>query len=207
MLKSFDRGEYRLSLMEDFKLHHLPLVDDGIYKNLISEKDILEMPDLSAQVGDLVYFAPSVYDSGHLYEVMALMSRYKLSLLPIVDKEGKYLGVITHERMIEALTDICSASEPGSIIVLELIPQDYVLSDIARLVEDNNARILNLFSYPDQETDRLVITLKINLEDASPVLRSFERFNYNVRYHFMETGMVDDILEQRMNELLFYMNM
>ena len=53
----------------------------------------------------------------------------------------------------------------------------------------------------------LIITLKIDLEDASPVIRSFERFNYTVLYHFMEKGMVDDMLRQRMNELLHYMNM
>lgn len=135
------------------------------------------------------------------------MTRYKLSLLPVVDSQGQYLGVITHERMIEALTDICSASEPGSILVLELLPQDYVLSDIARLVEDNNARVLNLFSYTDEETGRLQITLKVSLEDASPILRSFERFNYTVLYHFMEKGMVDEVLQQRMDELWRYMNM
>ena len=38
-------------------------------------------------------------------------------------------------------------------------------------------------------------------------IRSFERFNYTVLYHFMEKGMVDDMLQQRMNELLHYMNM
>ncbi len=207
VLKSFDIGEYGLSLMEEFKLHHLPVVKDGVYQSLVSEKDLLEMDDPAAPIGDQVFFAPSVYDTGHLYEVMALLSRYKLSLLPVVDHEGRYLGVITHQRMIEAVTDLCCAGDPGSILVLEMLPQDYVLSDIARLVEDNNARILNVFSMPDPETGRLAITLKINLVDASPVLRSFERFNYTVLYHFMETGIVDDVLQQRMDELLFYMNM
>ena len=71
----------------------------------------------------------------------------------------------------------------------------------------NNAHVLNLLSHQDKDTGRLLITLKIDLEDASPVIRSFERFNYTVLYHFMEKGMVDDMLQQRMNELLHYMNM
>ena len=95
----------------------------------------------------------------------------------------------------------------GSVIVLEMMPQDYSLTDIARLVEANNAHVLNLLSHQDKDTGRLLITLKIDLEDASPVIRSFERFNYTVLYHFMEKGMVDDMLQQRMNELLHYMNM
>lgn len=38
VLKSFDTGEYALALMDDFKLKHLPLLSEGIYRCLISEK-------------------------------------------------------------------------------------------------------------------------------------------------------------------------
>jgi len=52
----------------------------------------------------------------------------------------------------------------------------------------------------------LHLIIKIDLEDVSPVIRSFERFNYTVLYYFMEKGMVDDLLQQRMEELVRYMN-
>ena len=124
-----------------------------------------------------------------------------------VSVDGTYLGAITRDRLVDALSELCNAEAAGSVIVLEMMPQDYSLTDIARLVEANNAHVLNLLSHQDKDTGRLLITLKIDLEDASPVIRSFERFNYTVLYHFMEKGMVDDMLQQRMNELLHYMNM
>ena len=80
------------------------------------------------------------------------------------------------------------------------------MTDIARLVETNQAHVLNLFSYMNQKTGRLHLMIKIDLEDASPVIRSFERFNYNVLYYSMEKGMIDDLLEQRMIELVHYLN-
>ena len=128
-------------------------------------------------------------------------------LLAVVSVDGTYLGAITRDRLVDALSELCNAEAAGSVIVLEMMPQDYSLTDIARLVEANNAHVLNLLSHQDKDTGRLLITLKIDLEDASPVIRSFERFNYTVLYHFMEKGMVDDMLRQRMNELLHYMNM
>ena len=70
----------------------------------------------------------------------------------------------------------------------------------------NNAHILSLLSYTDKTTGRLHLIIKIDLEDVSPVIRSFERFNYTVLYYFMEKGMVDDLLQQRMEELVRYMN-
>lgn len=206
VLKSFDTGEYALALMEDFKLKHLPLLGDGLYRCLVSERDLLAMPDLSVTIGEPVLFAPSVLENTHIHEALALITRYQLSLLPVVTVEGQYQGAITRDKLIDILSELCNAEASGSIIVLELIPQDYVLSDIARLVEANNAHVLNLLSYTDKETGRLQIIIKIDLEDASPVIRSFERFNYTVLYYFMEKGMVDDLLQQRMEELLHYMN-
>ena len=54
---------------------------------------------------------------------------------------------------------------------------------------------------------RSVSYTHLDVYKRQPVIRSFERFNYTVLYHFMEKGMVDDMLRQRMNELLHYMNM
>ncbi|MEG2067348.1 MAG: CBS domain-containing protein [Tannerellaceae bacterium] len=207
VLKRFDTGEYALALMDDFKMRHLPLLNDGIYQCLVSEKDLLVMPDIAAPIGKVVLFAPSVLESTNLHEALGMISRYQLSLLPVVSPKGEYRGAITRDKLIDALAELCSAESAGSVVVLELAPQDYTLTDIARLVESNNAHVLNLLSYTDKDTGRLLITLKIDLEDASPVIRSFERFNYTVLYHFMEKGMVDDMLQQRMSELLHYMNM
>lgn len=206
VLKSFDTGEYALALMEDFKLKHLPLLSDGLYRCLVSERDLQAMPDPLVTIGDPVLFAPSVQENTHIHEALALITRYQLSLLPVVTMDGQYLGAITRDKLIDILSELCSAEVAGSVIVLEMMPQDYVLSDIARLVEANNAHVLNLLSYTDNETGRLHIIIKIDLEDASPVIRSFERFNYTVLYYFMEKGMVDDLLQQRMDELLHYMS-
>ena len=159
----------------------------------------MALPDPSATIGEPVLFAPAISENRHLHEALAMITRYGLSLLPVVSVDGTYLGAITRDRLVDALSELCNAEAAGSVIVLEMMPQDYSLTD--------NAHVLNLLSHQDKDTGRLLITLKIDLEDASPVIRSFERFNYTVLYHFMEKGMVDDMLRQRMNELLHYMNM
>lgn len=206
VLKSFDTSEYALALMDDFKLKHLPLLSDGVYRCLVSEKDLLTISDPTVTIGEPVLFAPSVLENTHVHEALALITRYQLSLLPVVNTEGEYKGAITRERLIDILSELCSAEASGSIFVLEVMPQDYSLTDIARIIESNNAHILNVLSYTDKDTGRLHLIIKIDLEDVSPVIRSFERFNYTVLYYFMEKGIVDDLLQQRMEELVRYMN-
>lgn len=206
-LKSFDTVAYALGLMDDLKLKELPLLKEGLYEGLVTEKDLLEMPDPSASIGEPVLFAPAIKEEGHLHEALARISRYGLSLLPVVTPEGRYLGAITQERLVKSLSEWCAAEAAGSVIVLEMMPRDYALSDIARLVESNHAHVLNLLSRSDADTGRLLIALKIDLEDATPVIRSLERFNYRVIYHFMGKGRVDDALRHKMDELLYYIEM
>lgn len=207
VLKNFDSGEYALSLMDDYKLRHLPLLKDNTYHCLVSEKDLLALADLSLPLGLPVLVAPSVRPSDFLFEAMGLTVRYDLSLLPVVSEAGDYLGAVLPERLLAEISKWCAADGGGSVIVLEIWPQDYALSEIARLVESNNAHLLSLLSYHDMSTGRTRLILKIDLEDASPVIRSFERFDYTVVCHFMRSGVIDNELRQRMDELLFYMNM
>jgi FOG: CBS domain len=199
--------EYALSLMDDFKLRHLPVVDDGVFIGLLSERELMSIPSFDSKINTQALFSPSITELSHLHEVLAFMARYQLTLLPVVTVDGQYYGAIILEKMMEVLAGLSNAEAEGSVIVLEVSPQDYSLTDIARIVESNNAHILNVFSSLDKDTDKLQITLKIDIEDASPVIRSFERFNYSVSFHFMNKGMVDELLQQRMTELLHYMNM
>lgn len=206
VLKSFDTREYALSLMDDFKLKHLPLLRDNVYKCLIAEKDLLSMPDSALLADDSTLLSPCVQESTLIFDALAMVSRYRLSLLPVVNEKNEYKGAVVCERLVNALSELCNAEAEGSVIVLEIAPRDYSLTDIVRLIEVNNAHVLSLLSHIDSITGRLHLVIKIDLEDASPVIRSFERFNYTILYYFMKKGVVDDVLQRRMEELVRYMN-
>jgi len=109
--------------------------------------------------------------------------------------------------LVEKFTEITGADSTGAFIAIELHPRDYDLSNISRLVESNNSKILSLFSYPVKETGKLIVMLKIDSEDASAVLRSFERFNYSVIYHSQKQDLVDDTQRERLEELMYYLQM
>lgn len=94
-----------------------------------------------------------------------------------------------------------------SMIILDVAIKDYTLSEIARLVEDNNARIVRLETLPLQDGISLLVSLKMDILDISPVLRSFERFSYKVVYYFMREGEMNDTYEDRLKELMHYLDM
>lgn len=98
------------------------------------------------------------------------------------------------------------AENESSLIVLDVALKDYTLSEIARLVEDNNARIVRLETLPLADGMSLLVSLKIDLKDISAVLRSFERYSYNVVYYFMRDGEMNETYEERLRELMHYLD-
>ena len=112
-----------------------------------------------------------------------------------------FASAITTDQFIEL------AENENSLIILEVSIKDYTLTEIARLVEDNNARIVRLEVLPTEDGLGLMVSMKLDVNDVSTVLRSFERFNYNVIYYFMKEGEMNDTHDDRLNELLHYLDM
>ena len=119
----------------------------------------------------------------------------------IKDQVKSFATKLTPEQFLE-LTE-----HEYSLVVLDVPIKDYTLTEIARLVEDNNARIFRVEVIPSKDGLSLLVSLKMDITDISSVLRSFERFNYNVIYYFMKEGEINDTYDDRLKELLHYLDM
>jgi hypothetical protein len=112
-----------------------------------------------------------------------------------------------YSALLEKLNEFSNMGNEGALIVLEINPRDYMLSQIAHLIEQNNAKVLHVFSYLEEKTSKQIIVVRIDLEDATPVLRSLERFNYTVRCYLQKQVLNDETLQNRLGELLYYLEM
>jgi predicted transcriptional regulator len=202
-----DTGNFALSQMEDYKLKHLPVVNEGKYVFLISEKDIFSMENPDDFIENRSIYAPCVSENTCVLEVLQVVNHNRLTVLPVVNSKSEYLGAITMDKLLEKLGELCNAEYKSALIASELNPQDYSLSQMIHLVEQNNAKVLNVFSFIEAKTNKQIVLLKIDLEDASHVLRSLERFNYPVKYYSQKQILSDEIMRSRLNELMFYLEL
>jgi len=195
-----------LGIMNEFYVRHLPIVNDKQLLGLISEEDILEH-DAHEPVGSyqLSLIRPFVKHNDHLYEILRLISEYRLTLIPVVDDEENYIGLVTMEDVLQFFSKTASFSEPGSIIVLEMGRQDYQLSQIAQIVESENATILSSFITTNLDSIRIDITLKINRQNIQNILATFERFEYQIKASFNENEYTGT-LRDRYDSLMAYLN-
>jgi len=90
--------------------------------------------------------------------------------------------------------------------VLEMNVNDYSLSQISRIVEDNDTKILSLFMDRIPGTQNLDVILKLDKEDLSPVIQAFLRYNYQVKGVYLDHSMLNDLYQDRYEQFMKYMN-
>ena len=205
-LRPSDSGNEALSVMGDFYIRHLPIVNNKQFLGLISEDDILNH-DIEAPVGSyfLSISRSRVREKDHLYEVMRVFKESQLTIVPVTNDQNEYLGLITLEQMLDYFVDSASFLEPGSILVLELNKIDYSLSEIARIVESENAAILSSFVTSNLNSSVIEVTLKINRQNVQSILATFVRFDYSVKASFTEQDYFDT-LKDRYESLMSYLS-
>ncbi|MCB0844281.1 MAG: CBS domain-containing protein, partial [Bacteroidetes bacterium] len=197
-VKSTDSAGMALDWMNEFKINQIPIVDDGKYVGIVTENDIMECRDLDVPIGEIRYSgwdSAYIYQGNHVYDAIEMLSNLNLEILPVLDEENGFLGVITLHDLSSYLGRLFAIHEPGGILVLEIPRHSYVLSEIGRIAESADAKVLSLYLAPVKETNDLLLTLKLNLEDLTRVVASFERFDYKVIRTYHKISRMDDYQE------------
>jgi len=207
-LRTSDTGLHALSLMEVFRISHLPIVNNTEFLGLISDNDIYDLNVADEPIGNhkLSLFSPYVRAYQHPFDVIALVSKLKLSVVPVLDDKNNYLGVITINDLLYYFAEFSALTNPGAIIVLEMNNSDYSLSEISRLVEGNDAKVLGLYISQEPNSTRMEVTLKINRTDASAILQTLNRYNYVVKATYMDDSELDSLYRSRYEEFMRYLN-
>lgn len=206
-LKLSDTGLRALSWMEEFRLEHIPVVEGVHYLGLISEADILKLDSIEQALVNqpLSLIKPFVKPSQPVFEVVKMLSKDKLTVIPVVDDEKKYLGLISLNDVLKHYIESGIFEDAVGVVVLEMKPYDYSLSELARLVESEDARVLNSHITPDVKNEMIDVTLKINLPDLSRIISSFSRHGYNVKEHYNQNEFMDD-LKSRYDSLIKFLD-
>ena len=207
-LKTSDTGQTALNWMEIFRISHLPIVNNQDFLGLISDTDIYDMNQPDEPIGnhELTLLKPYVRTEQHLFEVIGLVAQLKLTVVPVLDDRNHYKGVITTGGLVNYLAGISSLDQPGGIIVLELIERDYSLSQIAQIVESNNIKVLSLYITSPKESTKLEVTLKVNSNDIASVIRTFERYNYDVKTWLSTDDSMERFYSERFDQFMKYLN-
>jgi CBS domain-containing protein len=206
-LHTSDTALQALSWMEEYRVSHLPIVNNIDFLGLISEEDIYKISDFEEPVGNHLLSISKQYIFGdqHLYDVIKTISSQHLTLLPVLNESRQYLGVITIADLVTSISEMAAVENPGGIIILELNQNDYSLTEITQIIETNDAKILSLYITSHPDTTKIELTIKVNKMDIRPIIQTLNRYDYTIKASFAEAEYYDDLLD-RYNSLMNYLN-
>lgn len=207
-VKTSTMASEALSLMEEYKITHLAIVNNEEYLGLVSEEDLLGLNDFSQPIGDirLMIQGAEVNENAHIFDMLRTIHQNKLSIVPVTGKNNRFIGVIPASAILMAVADLLSVNNPGGIIILEMNVTDYSLTQISNIVESNDALIIASFVRTMPNSTMMQVVLKVNNSDIGKILQTFARYEYNVIASYGE-DMIDDILQDRYELLMRYLNM
>lgn len=203
-----DTVAYALDMMEEHKLSQLVLADDEAYVGLINEDVLLNWHTDTDPLAKL--YLPQQPIKAHLYqhiyELIELSNQFQLVVIPVLDEDGLLAGSINVAEMMAKFAALLGVQETGAVVVLSMPAHQYSLTDISRLVEANNTKILSsYFTKADYGTlDEATLTLKLNRTDITAVVATFERFGYQVTGAFANQA-IEHPDRQRLDMLMRYL--
>jgi len=199
--------EKALSWMDEFKVKHLPVVKDGKYLGLISDEMILDHNTLSDDISQLSLMGRqyAVKRTAHMYKVIHLMSSHLLTLVPVVDDQYDFFGSISSNHLMKMIALHTGFNQSGAVIVLQINDFDYQMSQIAQIVESNNAKILGFYTESLLDSNQLRVTIKLNQSKLGPILQTFSRYDYQIYEIFTDDETTNEY-QDRYDHLMNYLN-
>ena len=193
--------------MEDQHVAHLPVILDHKLLGIVSEDNLLNAgsDDMPLNLLQASFSRAAVQGTNHILETIQVVNEFNLTLIPVINNEGDYLGSITSGELLKNVGKLIGTGDPGAIVVLELDKVNFSFAEISKLVETNDAQITQLNTYFDTINKAFYITLRINRLEISDIIATFQRYEYKIKYYFGEEQ-YDNELRSNYNHLMNYLS-
>ena len=202
-----DDGSKALALMDDLRVTHLPVIRNKSYLGLISENEILQWQSADELIEEHLpnLMAPFVLRSQHLFDIIEILEANSLSVVPVLSEEKKYVGAISNRKLLYTIAKSAAVQNIGGVIVLEMNQNDYSMSEIASIIESNNAKILSSYITSVPDSTKMELTIKVSITELDVIIADLKRFEYKVMASYNDGNSKDDMME-RYKSLMRYLN-
>jgi Mg/Co/Ni transporter MgtE len=204
-LKHIDSIKEALDLFEDFSYSHFPVTEEGIYIGCIA-KETVEFSKSEALINDSrFHFERFFVRSSMIWlDVLEVFAKNDSNLLPVLDEKNNYVGYYELEDVIRFLHETPFLKEEGGILIIEKELNTFSMSQVAQIIESNNAKILGLF-ISNVVNNKVEITVKISQSGLNEIIQTFRRYDYDIISEHQEDSYLNS-LKERSDYLDKYLN-
>jgi CBS domain-containing protein len=194
-----------LDFFKDSTYSHIAIVEKGRFLGVFSENDI-DAIDAKEKIDAYRYDLQTFFarKETNWLDVLEAFARNEANLLPILGDEEQVLGYYDLTDIVAVFIDTPFFTDPGNILVVATGIKDYSFSEIAQIVESNNAKLIGAF-ITDVQNDVVQITIKLSTVNFNEVVQTFRRYNYHILLGTSDDQFLEG-LKQRSDYLDKYLN-
>jgi Mg/Co/Ni transporter MgtE len=192
-------------LFIDFPYTHFPVIEEGVYIGCIS-KENAELQDSESLINDNRFNFDRFFVRENMIwlDVLEIFAKNESNIIPVLDVKNSYLGYYELEDVIRFLHETPFLKEEGGIIVVEKETDKFSMSQVAQIIESNNAKILGIF-ISNVVGNMVEITIKISQSGINDIIQTFRRYEYEIISEHQEDSYLNS-LKERSEYLDKYLN-
>lgn len=192
-------------LFLDIPYTHFPVTEEGIYMGCIS-KENAELLNSEALINDSRFNFDRFFVRENMIwlDVLEIFAKNDSNIIPVLDTKNTYLGYYELEDVIRFLHETPFLKEEGGIIVVEKEIDKFSMSQVAQIIESNNAKILGIF-ISNVVGNNVEITIKISQSGINDIIQTFRRYEYEIISEHQEDSYLN-CLKERSEYLDKYLN-
>jgi acetoin utilization protein AcuB len=182
-------------LMQGRGIRHLPVIEDGELKGLVTDRDIrlalipspLSTPEdrvyhLGAlervdeiMTTDLITVAPTTT----IEEAAKLMAKYKIGAVPVV-AQGKLVGILTETDILCVFIEMLETIESSSRVDVMLGEKPNTLDEVYRLLQASHAKVISISMSPEETAGSPIYSFRLQRTPIEPLVDKLEKAGYRV---------------------------
>jgi acetoin utilization protein AcuB len=182
-------------LMQGRGIRHLPVVEDGELKGLVTDRDIrlalipspLSTPeDRMFHLGALERVDEimateliTVEPTTTIEEAAKLMAQYKIGAVPVVG-QGKLVGILTETDILSVFIEMLETIQSSSRLDVVLGDKPSALDEVYRLLQSSQARVISVSMSPEETAGPPIYSFRIERTPVEPLVHKLEKAGYRV---------------------------
>jgi CBS domain-containing protein len=173
-----DSIEAAREILDDFGYSHIFIKKSHHFYGAIAIDFLYEeegtLKDLEHQIERF-----AISEDSNILDSIRLFHTFNTNVIPVINKNEKYLGYIICDDIFQDLSKYPLFSETGAILTIETPARKYSMTEIANIVESNNSKFYGGFiSFMSDEV--IHVTIKISNENLTSIDATFDRYDYKI---------------------------